>query len=110
MDKATHPTFGRPSASMSRRTFVEWAAVLGGGCALAGSVPVAALADDAAAAASGEAPEPPAAEPFDYDKIVWSGCHVNCGSRCPLKMYVKDDTVVRVGIDDDGAATRGGAG
>ena len=103
MDKATHPTFGRPSASMSRRTFVEWAAVLGGGCALAGSVPVAALADDAAAAASGEAPEPPAAEPFDYDKIVWSGCHVNCGSRCPLKMYVKDDTVVRVGIDDDGS-------
>ena len=61
MDKATHPTFGRPSASMSRRTFVEWAAVLGGGCALAGSVPVAALAVDAAAAASGEAREPPAA-------------------------------------------------
>ena len=102
MGKPTNPTFDQPSTGMSRRAFVEWAAVLGGGCALAGSVPAAVLADDAAAETSDTAPEPPAAEPFDYDKIVWSGCHVNCGSRCPLKMYVKDDTVVRVGVDDDG--------
>jgi anaerobic dimethyl sulfoxide reductase subunit A len=33
--------------------------------------------------------------------MSWSGCHVNCGSRCPLKVYVKDGTVVRVGIDDE---------
>ena len=28
---------------------------------------------------------------------------MNCGSRCPLKMYVKDGTVVRVGNDNDGS-------
>jgi anaerobic dimethyl sulfoxide reductase subunit A len=39
---------------------------------------------------------------FDYDTVAWSGCHVNCGSRCPLKVYVKDGTVVRIGNDNDG--------
>ena len=27
---------------------------------------------------------------------------MNCGSRCPLKVYVKDGTVVRIGNDNDG--------
>lgn len=24
------------------------------------------------------------------EKIVWSSCNVNCGSRCPLRLHVKD--------------------
>ena len=93
----------RTDATMSRRTFLEWAAVMGGTAALTGVVSTSALASDASAGAdAADAPQPPAAEPFEYDSMAWGGCHVNCGSRCPLKMYVKDDTVVRVGVDDDG--------
>lgn len=94
-------------AGMTRRTFAEWAAVLGGTCALAGTaIPREALAADAAGepdpSVPADAPAAPQSHPFAYDEAVWSGCHVNCGSRCPLKMYVKDGTVVRVGIDDEG--------
>lgn len=101
---AQHKTGG-----MTRRTFAEWAAVLGGTCALAGAaVPRDALAADApeapdAGPADPAAPQAPTAPPLDYDEVVWGGCHVNCGSRCPLKLYVKDGVVVRVGIDDQGS-------
>ena len=44
---------------------------------------------------------------FDYDKAVWSACNVNCGSNCPLKLYVKDGVVVRVGTDNESADTYG---
>ena len=38
----------------------------------------------------------------DADKTVWSACTVNCGSRCPLRLQVKDGVVVRVLPDDTG--------
>jgi len=40
-----------------------------------------------------------------YDKIVWSTCNVNCGSRCPVRLHVKNGMVVRVETDhtDDGS-------
>lgn len=84
------------SMSLSRRSFVAWAGVLGAGAALSGCAPKAAEEADKA----GE--EVIGSQPFAYDKEVWGGCHVNCGSRCPLKLYVKDGTVVRVGNDNDG--------
>ncbi len=38
------------------------------------------------------------------EQIRWSACLVNCGSRCPLKVHVKNDHIVRIntesGIDD----------
>ena len=36
------------------------------------------------------------------DKIVWSACNVNCGSRCPLRVHVKEGKVVRVEPDNTG--------
>ncbi|MBT7261162.1 MAG: hypothetical protein HN888_08600, partial [Desulfobacula sp.] len=33
------------------------------------------------------------------DKIVWSTCNVNCGSRCPVRLHVKNGIVVRVETD-----------
>lgn len=39
--------------------------------------------------------------PEDGD-VVWSSCNVNCGSRCPLRLRVKDGTVVRVEPDNTG--------
>lgn len=82
-----------PLSKLSRRSFLAWSGLLGAGVALTGCAP------------GGSKEEPKVAEgtkAFDYDKAVWSGCHVNCGSRCPLKMYVKDGTVVRVGNDTEG--------
>ena len=37
-----------------------------------------------------------------YDKVVWSSCNVNCGSRCPLRVYVKDGKAVRIEPDNTG--------
>lgn len=81
---------------LSRRSFVAWAGVLGAGAALSGCAPKA--AQESTGADEGVI----GSQPFAYDKEVWGGCHVNCGSRCPLKLYVKDGTVVRVGNDNDG--------
>lgn len=36
------------------------------------------------------------------EKIVWSTCNVNCGSRCPLRLHVKAGRVVRVETDNTG--------
>jgi len=36
------------------------------------------------------------------EKIVWSSCNVNCGSRCALRLQVRDGEVVRVLPDNSG--------
>ena len=40
-----------------------------------------------------------ATAPVEPDRIVWSSCSVNCGSRCPLRVHVKDGVVVRIETD-----------
>ncbi|NPD30695.1 molybdopterin-dependent oxidoreductase [Eggerthellaceae bacterium zg-1084] len=82
---------------ISRRAFVAWSSVLGAAAVTTGCAPKKKEAP--AAASSGALGQ----EPFAYDKAVWSGCHVNCGSRCPLRLYVKDGAVVRVGNDNEGS-------
>ncbi|ADD68935.1 anaerobic dimethyl sulfoxide reductase, A subunit, DmsA/YnfE family [Denitrovibrio acetiphilus DSM 12809] len=81
---------------VSRRTFMKWSALLGAaatvGCgSLDGS-------DSSGSGGSDSVIEP---KEFDYDKAVWSACNVNCGSNCPLKLYVKDGVVVRVSTDNE---------
>lgn len=36
------------------------------------------------------------------EKIVWSMCSVNCGSRCALRLHVKNDEVIYVETDNTG--------
>ncbi|MBV6691082.1 selenate/tellurate reductase subunit YnfE [Serratia quinivorans] len=36
------------------------------------------------------------------DKVVWGACSVNCGSRCPLRLHVRDDEVYWVETDNTG--------
>lgn len=36
------------------------------------------------------------------DKVVWGACSVNCGSRCALRLHVKDDEVYWVETDNTG--------
>lgn len=89
---------------LDRRSFVAWAGILGAGAALGGCAPkVVGTSDEGDDKVIGS-------RPFEYDTTVWGGCHVNCGSRCPLKLYVKDGTVVRVGNDNEGADDFGPGG
>ncbi len=78
---------------MSRRSFMKWSAVVGG----AGSVVASGLEFSRALAVRDTAPE--------VDDVIWSACVVNCGSRCPLRLSVKDGTVVRVDADNTGDDT-----
>lgn len=83
----------------SRRSVVGWATAVGATAALVGTPGIASvLRSDADT--NGMA---------GVDRTVWSACVVNCGSRCPLRLQVKDGTVVRVLPDntgDDGLLTR----
>ena len=36
------------------------------------------------------------------EKVVWSACTVNCGSRCPLRMHVVDGEIKYVETDNTG--------
>jgi len=76
---------------LSRRAFLKWSGALGGTAALAGGGLSLGLA--AAERAKQEA----------ETEIVWSSCNVNCGSRCPLRLHVKDGRIVRVEPDNTGA-------
>ncbi len=76
----------------SRRSFMKWSAVAAGTAGL-----VATTGDftkPSTAVAAGDGVE--GAETF------WNACTVNCGSRCPLRLQVKDGVVVRVLEDNTG--------
>lgn len=77
----------------SRRTFLKWSGVAAGVAGLAATTTSLGTPKVAAADAEGIA---------DADRTVWSACTVNCGSRCPLRLQVKDGTVVRVLPDNTG--------
>lgn len=95
----TSPLLNLGRAEASRRSVLAWSAAVAGSTALVGTAAsgvLPALAKDT----SGRA---------DVDATVWSACVVNCGSRCPLRLQVKDGVVVRVLPDntgDDGLLTR----
>lgn len=44
----------------------------------------------------------PAATKVADEKIIWSACTVNCGSRCPLRMHVVDGEIRYVETDNTG--------
>ncbi len=79
------------SSQISRRSFMKWTAAVGGSAALVTSV----TAGTQLKLASADPANP-------GDKIVWSSCTVNCGSRCPLRLVVKDGVVTRVLPDNTG--------
>ena len=89
----TAQTFGK----ISRRSFLGLAGATGVGVALTGCAPAAKQEEPAA-----DSLPVTGGDPLDYDTVSWSSCHVNCGSRCPLKAYVKEGQVVRIDIDSDG--------
>ena len=70
---------------ISRRTLVKSTAI--GSLALAAGGIALPFGLKSAAAAVQSAIQP--AE----DKVVWGACSVNCGSRCALRLHVRDDEV-----------------
>lgn len=78
---------------ISRRHFVKGGSILGGFAAVTSGITLPFLSRSAVAA-----PQAPVSE----DKVVWSACTVNCGSRCPLRMHVSDGEIKWVEADNTG--------
>lgn len=87
---------GLLSIPVSRRKLVQGSAA-GGLFAIAGGLALP-FSKTNAAEATQKAIE---------DKVVWSMCSVNCGSRCALKLHVRDDEVYWVETDNTGNDTFG---
>lgn len=89
-------TEGSSSAGVPRRSFLKWSGAAGGAAALVTTgAHFGVLPDDGAASAEATAG-------LDVDRTTWSACIINCGSRCPLRLQVKDGTIVRVLPDNTG--------
>jgi len=81
------------AAEVTRRGLMKTTAI--GGLAVASSaftLPFTRLASAADALSPASVPE----------KVVWSACTVNCGSRCPLRMHVVDGEIKYVETDNTG--------
>lgn len=80
---------------LTRRRFLKTSSAVGGLTVAAGTVSlpfqsIASTAIDDNKKAQAE------------EKIVWSACTVNCGSRCPLRMHVVDGEIKYVETDNTG--------
>lgn len=72
---------------------MKWSAAVGGTTAITGGLVSAAQVGTSAA------------NQQQAEEIVWSACTVNCGSRCPLRLVVRDGMVVQVLDDNTGDDT-----
>ena len=82
-------------ANPSRRQFLKWSALGASAGALV------ACSDKPTAAPKKLVPN--GTGNTSADRTVWSACTVNCGSRCPLRLQVKDGRVIRVLPDNTGS-------
>ncbi|ELY4032461.1 dimethylsulfoxide reductase subunit A [Cronobacter sakazakii] len=85
---------------ISRRTLVKSTAL--GGLALAAGGISLPFGVRQVAAAVGQAISAP------DERVVWSACTVNCGSRCPLRMHVVNGEIRYVETDNTGGDDYGG--
>lgn len=80
-------------SGISRRSLVKGTTLAGVAAAIGGiSLPFKSL----------RAENIPASAKVADEKIVWSACTVNCGSRCPLRMHVVDGEIRYVETDNTG--------
>lgn len=85
---------------ISRRGFTAWAAAIGGTTALVGGGHLTGGTRKSPLTPVAHAEGLPGAE-----KTVWNACIINCGSRCPLRVQVKDGKVARLLPDNTGDDT-----
>ncbi len=86
-NKKTNPL--EKLGSVSRRTVLKWTAALGGVASVSGGGLFYGL-------------KKANSQPNSNEKVVWATCNVNCGSRCPLEVHVRDGHVVRIETDHTG--------
>lgn len=86
--------------ALNRRSFIKWSSAVAGGSALvgAGSQFIGMPGTSPQAHAVGDGMP-------DADRTIWSACIINCGSRCPLRLQVKDGQIKRVLPDNTGDDT-----
>lgn len=89
---------GLISGNVSRRNFVKSSSALGGLAAALGGITLPFKSSSAFAAPVAPKPE---------EKVVWSACTVNCGSRCPLRMHVSNGEITWVDADNTGSDVYG---
>ena len=88
----TSPVIDR---EVSRRSFMKWSSIAGGSAALVATAAHLGMPGTMSAAA---------ADGMEgIDGTFWNACLANCQSRCPLRLQVKDGTVVRVLPDNTGS-------
>lgn len=80
------------STIMTRRSFIKWSAIVGGGAVVASNITKLPGQQSATGSVLAEG----------ETDVFWSSCVVNCGSRCPLRLHVQDGVVVRVETDNLG--------
>ncbi|OOH92110.1 dimethyl sulfoxide reductase subunit A [Pasteurellaceae bacterium 15-036681] len=80
--------------ALTRRRFLKGSSV----CAIA-------VAADLSLPFNAMANQPNTKSDVSEEKVVWSACTVNCGSRCPLRMHVKDNKIIYVETDNTGTET-----
>lgn len=80
--------------NFSRRDFLQKSLAVGGATALLSNfnLPVA--------YAQTEQPTLSPMGNVDKETISYSACLVNCGSRCPLKVHVKNDIITKISVED----------
>lgn len=81
------------SGGVSRRTLIKSSAI--GSLALAAGGLSLPFSLRSAAAAVQQATQ-------SEERIVWGACSVNCGSRCALRLHVRDNEVTWVETDNTG--------
>ncbi|WP_117233010.1 DmsA/YnfE/YnfF family dimethyl sulfoxide reductase [Vibrio maerlii] len=83
--------------NLTRRGFIKASSAVGSAAALAGGISLPFKSKPVSAAESMSSDE----------KVVWSACTVNCGSRCPLRMHVQDGEIKYVETDNTGSDVYG---
>ncbi|UJF16905.1 dimethyl sulfoxide reductase subunit A [Vibrio sp. SS-MA-C1-2] len=83
--------------NVTRRGFIKASSAVGGAAAIASSITLPFKSSNAIAEEL---------KPSD-EKVVWSACTVNCGSRCPLRMHVQDGEIKYVETDNTGSDVYG---
>lgn len=74
---------------ISRRQFLQWSGAISGSVAATTVLPIPSFAEQKV-------------KKTQYDAIKWAGCTINCGSKCPVRVFVNDGKIDHIETDNTG--------
>lgn len=77
---------------VSRRQFLQWSGAISGSMVATSVLPISGFANEDA----------PKAVAKTYDSVKWAGCTINCGSKCPVKVFVNNGIIDHIETDNTG--------